>query len=149
MQMHAVKSAAAVPTHCTGSAVFTRQPEAVTAVAAAQSTALQQHNHIDCAQVAGPALFGALGIQPRDLRLLDWKHAAMYPSALLCRDCALLAALEHIKCIITRDSVLVMGGHFLLGLSGTVITYLNCTELYWTELRQLLESVPKANITNI
>lgn len=95
---------------------------AVTAVAAAQSTALQQHSVIDCAQVAGPALFGALGIQARDLRLLDWKHAAMYPSALLCRDCALLAALEHIKCIITRDSVLVMGAHSLLGLSGTVVS---------------------------
>ena len=59
-------------------------------------------------QVAGPALFGPLGVQPRDLRLLDWKHAAMYPSALLCRDAALMAALEHVKCIITRSAVLVM-----------------------------------------
>lgn len=124
MRMDAVRSTA-VKTHCTGSAIFTCQPEAVSAVATAQSIALQEHSHIDCAQVAGPALFGALGIQPRDLRLLDWKHAAMYPSALLCRDCALLAALEHIKCIITRDSVLVMGGHSLLGLSGTVVSYSN------------------------
>jgi hypothetical protein len=60
------------------------------------------------AQVAGPALFGPLGVQPRDLRLLDWKHAAMYPSALLCRERALLAALEHLKCLITREAVLVM-----------------------------------------
>jgi hypothetical protein len=47
-------------------------------------------------------------VQPRDLRLLDWKHAAMYPSALLCRERALLAALEHLKCLITREAVLVM-----------------------------------------
>ncbi len=47
-------------------------------------------------------------MQPRDLRLLDWKHAAMYPSALLCRERALLAALEHLKCLITREAVLVM-----------------------------------------
>ena len=60
------------------------------------------------AQVAGPALFGPLGVQPRDLRLLDWKHAAMYPSALLCREAALMAVLEHVKCIITRSAVLVM-----------------------------------------
>ncbi len=49
-----------------------------------------------------------LGVQLRDLRLLDPQLHASYPSALLCRDKALVVNLEHIKCIITKDEVLVL-----------------------------------------
>ncbi|KAK9843412.1 hypothetical protein WJX81_000865 [Elliptochloris bilobata] len=81
---------------------------ALTALGPRKWLKVDEDGEASIVEVAGPALFGALGVQPRDLRLLDWKHAAMYPSALLCRDAALLAAMEHIKCIITRDAVLVM-----------------------------------------
>ena len=49
-----------------------------------------------------------LGVQLRDLRLLDPQLHASSPSALLCRDTALVVNLEHIKCIITKDEVLVL-----------------------------------------
>lgn len=49
-----------------------------------------------------------LGIQTRDLRLLDPHMATTYPSAILCRDKAIVVNLEHIKAIITMDSVLVV-----------------------------------------
>jgi hypothetical protein len=42
-----------------------------------------------------------MGIQLRDLRLLDPKLAMSYPSAILTRDRAMVVNLEHIKCIIT------------------------------------------------
>ncbi|KAL6754027.1 Mg2+ transporter protein [Haematococcus lacustris] len=49
-----------------------------------------------------------LGIQTRDLRLLDPHMATTYPSAILCRDKSIVVNLEHIKAIITTDSVLVV-----------------------------------------
>lgn len=49
-----------------------------------------------------------LGVQLRDLRLLDPQLHSSYPSALLCRDKALVVNLEHIKCIITKDEVLIL-----------------------------------------
>lgn len=48
-----------------------------------------------------------LGVQLRDLRVLDPYLAASYPSAILSRDRALVVNLEHIKCIIATDHVLV------------------------------------------
>lgn len=48
-----------------------------------------------------------LGVQLRDLRVLDPYLAASYPSAILSRDRALVVNLEHIKCIIATDQVLV------------------------------------------
>ena len=47
-------------------------------------------------------------MQLRDLRLLDPQLHFSYPSALLCRDKALVVNLEHIKCIIAKDEVLVL-----------------------------------------
>ena len=46
--------------------------------------------------------------QLRDLRLLDPQLSTSYPSAILCREKALVVNLEHIKCIITLDHVLVL-----------------------------------------
>ena len=46
--------------------------------------------------------------QLRDLRLLDPQLALSYPSAILCREKALVVNLEHIKCIITTTYVLVL-----------------------------------------
>lgn len=45
----------------------------------------------------------ALGIQVRDLRLLDPKLATSYPSAILCRDHSLVVNLEFIKMIVGLD----------------------------------------------
>lgn len=45
----------------------------------------------------------ALGVQVRDLRLLDPKLAASYPSAILCRERALVVNLEFIKMIVGLD----------------------------------------------
>ncbi len=50
----------------------------------------------------------ALGVQSRDLRLLDPKLATSYPSAILCRDQALVVNCEHVKCIITRHYLLLL-----------------------------------------
>lgn len=44
-----------------------------------------------------------LGIQLRDLRLLDPKLATSYPSAILCRDRSLVVNLEYIKMIVGLD----------------------------------------------
>lgn len=49
-----------------------------------------------------------LGIQARDLRLLDPNMATTYPSAILCREKSIVVNLEHIKAIITVDSVMVV-----------------------------------------
>ena len=49
-----------------------------------------------------------LALQLRDLRLLDPQLALSYPSAILCRERALVVNLEHIKCIITTENVLVL-----------------------------------------
>uniref|UniRef100_A0A1D2AE65 Magnesium transporter n=1 Tax=Auxenochlorella protothecoides TaxID=3075 RepID=A0A1D2AE65_AUXPR len=50
-----------------------------------------------------------LGVQLRDLRLLDPQLANSYPSAILARDRALVLNLEYIKCIVTMDMVYVTG----------------------------------------
>ncbi len=46
--------------------------------------------------------------QLRDLRILDPALATSYPSAILCRDRAIVVNLETLKCIITADAVYVM-----------------------------------------
>lgn len=51
-----------------------------------------------------PMVFPAQG---RDLRILDPHLLSSYPSAILCRERALVVSLENIKVIITTDSVLV------------------------------------------
>ena len=53
-------------------------------------------------------LTSELGVQARDLRLLDPHFHASYPSAILCRDAALVVSMEHIKLIITARCVLVL-----------------------------------------
>ncbi len=47
-----------------------------------------------------------LGVHLRDLRVLDSSLACSYPSALFCRDRALIVNLEDINCIITAGFVL-------------------------------------------
>lgn len=49
-----------------------------------------------------------LGVQSRDLRLLDPQLATSYPSAILCRDQALIVNCEQVKCIITRHYLLLL-----------------------------------------
>lgn len=48
-----------------------------------------------------------MGIQLRDLRLLDPQLAASYPSAILCREKALVINLEYIKMIVTVEKAYV------------------------------------------
>lgn len=72
------------------------------------------------------AITQQLGVQLRDLRLLDPQLHSSYPSALLCRDKALVVNLEHIKCIITKDEVLILNADEesvvgLLALHGPIV----------------------------
>ncbi|KAL4428792.1 hypothetical protein ABPG77_005230 [Micractinium sp. CCAP 211/92] len=48
-----------------------------------------------------------LGVQLRDLRLLDPQLATSYPSAILARERAIVVNLEFIKCIISMDYVYI------------------------------------------
>ena len=52
-------------------------------------------------------LAAELGVQARDLRLLDPHLHAYYPSAILCRDAALVVNIEFVKAVITSTYVLV------------------------------------------
>ena len=61
-----------------------------------------------CLQADKQSITHELGIQVRDLRLLDPAMATSYPSAILCRDKALLVNMEHIKCIITTGYLLLL-----------------------------------------
>lgn len=61
-----------------------------------------------CLQADKLSITQELGIQVRDLRLLDPAMATSYPSAILCRDKALLVNMEHIKCIITTHYLLLL-----------------------------------------
>ncbi|GAB4815414.1 hypothetical protein N2152v2_002460 [Parachlorella kessleri] len=53
------------------------------------------------------AITQQMGVQLRDLRLLDPQLATSYPSAILCRERALVVNLEYIKMIITIDRAYV------------------------------------------
>lgn len=61
-----------------------------------------------CLQADKLSITQQLGIQVRDLRLLDPAMATSYPSAILCREKALLVNMEHIKCIITTNYLLLL-----------------------------------------
>ena len=63
----------------------------------------------DCmmVQIDKSRISARLGVQWRDLRIVDPKLATNYPSALLCRDKAMVVSLEYIKAIITTGYVLV------------------------------------------
>ncbi|KAG1654644.1 hypothetical protein FOA52_009200 [Chlamydomonas sp. UWO 241] len=53
-------------------------------------------------------LTSKLGIQTRDLRLLDPHFTTTYPSCILCREKSIVVNLEHIKAIITTKFMLVV-----------------------------------------
>lgn len=53
------------------------------------------------------ALMSNLGLQPRDLRLLEPQVSGSHPSAILTREKAIVVNLEAVKCICTPDYVLV------------------------------------------
>jgi len=78
-------------------------PSSVTAIFIAQKC-----DRYLCLQADKLSITQELGIQVRDLRLLDPAMATSYPSAILCRDKALLVNMEHIKCIITTHYLLLL-----------------------------------------
>ena len=53
-------------------------------------------------------LTAQLNLHTRDLRILDPMLTQMSPCAILCRDRAILINLEHVKCIVTMEYVLVL-----------------------------------------
>jgi len=69
---------------------------------------LDQHGDTSMIQADKWKLTHKLGVQGRDLRIMDPSLATSYPSAILCREKALVVSLEHIKVIITTNNVLVM-----------------------------------------
>ena len=77
-----------------------------------------------------------LGVQLRDLRVLDPLLAASYPSAILARDRALIVNLEHIKCIIATDHVLVTNAE-----DDTVLAFVE-------ELQRRCASAPEADASS-
>lgn len=64
------------------------------------------------------AITQQMGVQLRDLRLLDPKLATSYPSAILCRERALVLNLEYVKCIVTIGELGRPGGGGEWGSSG-------------------------------
>ena len=58
---------------------------------------LDQHGETSMIQADKWKLTHKLGVQGRDLRIMDPSLATSYPSAILCRDKALVVSLEHIK----------------------------------------------------
>lgn len=76
-------------------------------VAARKWVKVDQDGSSSIIQAEKNELTHKLGVQLRDLRVLDPLLAASYPSAILARDRALVVNLEHIKCIIATDHVLV------------------------------------------
>ncbi|KAI3437683.1 hypothetical protein D9Q98_000132 [Chlorella vulgaris] len=60
--------------------------------------------HLELAKLRVTA---GLGVQLRDLRLLDPQLATSYPSAILARERAIVVNLEFIKCIIAMDNIYI------------------------------------------
>jgi magnesium transporter len=58
---------------------------------------LDQHGETSMIQADKWKLTHKLGVQGRDLRIMDPSLATSYPSAILCREKALVVSLEHIK----------------------------------------------------
>ncbi len=73
---------------------------------------IEKDGSMTSVQIKPHQLMHQLGIQPRDLRLLDLLVATSYPSAILSRDSAIVVNLERFKCIITIDSVLLPAALF-------------------------------------
>jgi hypothetical protein len=69
---------------------------------------IDQNGETSMVQADKYKLTHKLGVQGRDLRIMDPSLATTYPSAILCRDRALVVNLEHIKVVITTNSVLVV-----------------------------------------
>jgi hypothetical protein len=89
---------------------FTRTVE-MAAKPAPKRTAVQQwlavspQGRASLLELAKLRVTQQLGVQLRDLRLVDPQLAASYPSAILARERALVLNLEFIKCIVTLDAV--------------------------------------------
>jgi hypothetical protein len=83
---------------------------------------LDQYGETSMIQADKWKLTHKLGVQGRDLRIMDPSLATSYPSAILCREKALVVSLEHIKvcqrgvCIWLYTSS--MHGHY--GLTGVL-----------------------------
>lgn len=73
------------------------------------------------------------------MRLLDPQLALSYPSAILCRDKALVVNLEHIKCIITMDHVLVLNAD-----EENVITFIEELQRRMMPAASQIESMQKS-----
>lgn len=58
---------------------------------------LDQYGETSMIQADKWKLTHKLGVQGRDLRIMDPSLATSYPSAILCREKALVVSLEHIK----------------------------------------------------
>jgi hypothetical protein len=58
---------------------------------------LDHHGETSMIQADKWKLTHKLGVQGRDLRIMDPSLATSYPSAILCREKALVVSLEHIK----------------------------------------------------
>lgn len=58
---------------------------------------LDQHGETSMITADKWKLTHKLGVQGRDLRIMDPSLATSYPSAILCREKALVVSLEHIK----------------------------------------------------
>ncbi len=69
---------------------------------------LDQHGETSMIQADKWKLTHKLGVQGRDLRIMDPSLATSYPSAILCREKALVVSLEHIK--VCRSAVGFKGG---------------------------------------
>jgi magnesium transporter len=72
---------------------------------------LDQHGETSMIQADKWKLTHKLGVQGRDLRIMDPSLATSYPSAILCREKALVVSLEHIK-VLCWHSQLAIGRWF-------------------------------------
>ena len=79
-------------------------------------------------QTGKNALMQRLGVQARDLRLLDAQTPSS-PPAILCRDRAVVVNLEFIKCIITSGTL-----HEVMFLAACVAASCRRTALMFTEI---------------
>ncbi|KAL3154512.1 hypothetical protein ABBQ32_013974 [Trebouxia sp. C0010 RCD-2024] len=105
-------------------------------VAARKWVKVDQDGSSSIIQAEKNELTHRLGVQLRDLRVLDPLLAASYPSAILARDRALVVNLEHIKCIIATDHVLVTNAE-----DDTVLAFVE-------ELQRRCASAPDTDSSN-
>lgn len=105
-------------------------------VAARKWVKVDQDGSSSIIQAEKHELTHRLGVQLRDLRVLDPLLAASYPSAILARDRALVVNLEHIKCIIATDHVLVTNAE-----DDTVLAFVE-------ELQRRCASAPDTDSSN-